>query len=42
VDSHRINADLYREFFKKLEADYWPVVGFDVHDDTVTFGWRFD
>ncbi len=41
VDSHRINADLYREFFQKLEVDYWPVVGFDVKDDTVTFGWRW-
>ncbi len=41
VDSHRINAEIYREFFRKLEVDYWPVVGFDVKDDTVTFGWRW-
>ncbi|MEZ4460249.1 MAG: hypothetical protein R3E66_11090 [bacterium] len=41
VDAHRINAELYRQFFKDLQAEHWPKTGFDVRGNKVEFGWTF-
>ncbi len=42
TDSQRINAETYRKFFENLKSNHWARVHFQIDEENVSFGYRFD
>ncbi len=42
TDAQRINANTYLEFFEHLKRSHWARVHFQIDEERVSFGYRFD